>query len=137
MSDSINSMMQEEEESQIDLTPMLDVVFIMLIFFIVTSTFVKEAGVDVSRPNADTAVVTESNSIQIGITASNQVFMDKRQVDIRAVRANVERGIAENPGAAVIIVADSDSKTETLIEVMDQARLAGAESVSVAADEGF
>lgn len=137
MSDSINSMMMEEEESQIDLTPMLDVVFIMLIFFIVTSTFVKEAGVDVSRPNADTAVVTESNSIQIGITSANQVFMDKRQVDVRAVRANVERGLAENPGASVIIVADSDSKTETLIEVMDQARLAGAESVSVAADEGY
>ncbi|MFV8816296.1 ExbD/TolR family protein [Haliea sp. E17] len=136
MSDSINSMILEEEESQIDLTPMLDVVFIMLIFFIVTSTFVKEAGVDVSRPNADTAVVTESNSIQIGITAANQIFMDKRQVDKRAVRANVERGLAENPGAAVIIVADSDSKTETLIEVMDQARLAGAENVSVAADEG-
>ncbi|TGD74599.1 biopolymer transporter ExbD [Mangrovimicrobium sediminis] len=136
MSDSIDSMLLEEEESQIDLTPMLDVVFIMLIFFIVTSTFVKEAGVDVSRPNADTAVVTESNSIQIGITAANQIFMDKRQVDKRAVRANVERGLAENPGAAVIIVADAESKTETLIEVMDQARLAGAESVSVAADEG-
>ena len=129
-------LIQEEEESQIDLTPMLDVVFIMLIFFIVTSTFVKESGVDVSRPNAETAVVTESNSIQIGITANNQIFIDKRLVDKRAVRANVERGLAENPGAAVIIVADSDSKTETLIEVMDQARLAGAENVSVAADEG-
>jgi biopolymer transport protein ExbD len=137
MSDSINSMLQAEEESQIDLTPMLDVVFIMLIFFIVTSTFVKESGVDVSRPNADTAVVTESNSIQIGITAANQIFMDKRQVDKRAVRANVERALAENPGAAVIIVADADSKTETLIDVMDQSRLAGAENVSVAADEGY
>ncbi len=137
MSDSIDSMIEQEEESQIDLTPMLDVVFIMLIFFIVTATFVKEAGVDVSRPDADTAVVTESNSIQIGITANNQIFMDKRQVDKRAVRANVERGLAESPGAAVIIVADASSKTETLIEVMDQARLAGAENVSVAADEGF
>ena len=137
MADDFNSIIQEEEENQIDLTPMLDVVFIMLIFFIVTSTFVKESGVDVSRPNADTAVVTESNSIQIGITSANQIFMDKRQVDKRAVRANVERGLAENPGAAVIIVADADSKTETLIEVMDQARLAGAESVSVAADEGY
>ena len=135
MSDS-NFVIEDDEESQIDLTPMLDVVFIMLIFFIVTSTFVKEAGVDVSRPNADTAVVTKSNSIQIGITANNQIFMDKRLVDKRAVRANVERGLAENPGAAVIIVADSDSKTETLIEVMDQARIAGAENVSVAADEG-
>ena len=137
MSDSIDSLLNEEEENQIDLTPMLDVVFIMLIFFIVTSTFVKESGVDVSRPNADTAVVTESNSIQIGITSSNQIFMDKRQIDKRAVRANVERGLAENAGAAVIIVADADSKTETLIEVMDQSRLAGATIVSVAADEGY
>ena len=137
MDDSVRLITEDTEESQIDLTPMLDVVFIMLIFFIVTSTFVKEAGVDVSRPEADTAVVTESNSIQIGITSANQIFMDKRQIDKRAVRANVERGLAENPGAAVIIVADADSKTETLIEVMDQSRLAGAESVSVAADKGY
>lgn len=129
-------LMEEEEENQIDLTPMLDVVFIMLIFFIVTSTFTKEAGVDVSRPDAETAVVTESSAIQIGITAANQVFMDKRLIDKRAVRANVERGLAENPGAAVVIVADLNSKTETLIEVMDQARMAGAENVSVATDEG-
>jgi biopolymer transport protein ExbD len=137
VNDPTNTAFDDQEEAQIDLTPMLDVVFIMLIFFIVTSTFVKESGVDVSRPNADTAVVTDSNSIQIGITSSNQIFMDKRQIDKRAVRANVERGLAENPGAAVIIVADADSKTETLIEVMDQSRLAGAESVSVAADKGY
>jgi biopolymer transport protein ExbD len=106
----------------------------MLIFFIVTSTFVKESGVDVTRPNAETSVVSESNSIQIGITAANQVFIDKREVDKRAVRANVEKSLAENPGAAVIIVADRDSNTSALIEVMDQARLAGATSVSVASE---
>lgn len=127
-------LMNEEEESQIDMTPMLDVVFIMLIFFIVTSTFVKEAGVDVTRPQADTAMEAESNSIQIGISANNQVFMDKREIDRRAIRANVERGLAESPGAAVIIVADRDSNTDTLIQVMDQARLAGAESISVASE---
>ena len=127
-------LLTDEEESQIDLTPMLDVVFIMLIFFIVTSTFVKESGVDVTRPEAETAVVTESNSIQIGISAANQIFMDKRQIDKRAIRANVEKSLAENPGAAVIIVADQDSNTSTLIDVMDQARMAGATSVSVAAE---
>lgn len=127
-------LMSEEEENQIDLTPMLDVVFIMLIFFIVTSTFVKEAGVDVTRPEAETGMAAESNSVQIGITATNDVFMDKRQVDKRAIRANVEKSLAENPGAAVIIVADQDSNTNTLIEVMDQARLAGATSVSVASE---
>ena len=127
-------LLNDEEESQIDLTPMLDVVLIMLLFFIVTSTFVKESGVDVTRPEAETAVVTESNSIQIGISAANQIFMDKRQIDKRAIRANVEKSLAENPGAAVIIVADQDSNTSTLIDVMDQARMAGATSVSVAAE---
>ena len=135
MSESSRFIVDEEEESQIDLTPMLDVVFIMLIFFIVTSTFVKAAGVDVTRPEAETSVPTDASSIQIGITANNQVWIDKRQVDKRAVRANVEKGLAESPGAAVIIIADALSNTETLIEVLDQARLAGAKSVSVAADE--
>ena len=124
-----------EEESQVDLTPMLDVVFIMLIFFIVTSTFVKESGVDVTRPNAETAVPTDASSIQIGITSNNQIYFDKRLVDKRAVRANIEKGLAESPGVAVIIVADALSNTETLIEVMDQSRLAGAENISVATDE--
>ena len=123
-----------EEESQVDLTPMLDVVFIMLIFFIVTSTFVKESGVDVTRPNAETAVPTDASSIQIGITSNNQIYFDKRLVDKRAVRANIEKGLAESPGAAIIIIADALSNTETLIEVMDQSRLAGAENVSVATD---
>jgi biopolymer transport protein ExbD len=135
VSDASRFLVNDEEESQIDLTPMLDVVFIMLIFFIVTSTFVKEAGVDVTRPNAETAVPTDASSIQIGITPNNQIWIDKRQVDKRAVRANVEKALAESPGAAVIIIADALSNTETLIDVMDQARLAGATSVSVATDE--
>ncbi len=127
---------QAEDEAQIDMTPMLDVVFIMLIFFIVTSSFVRETGVDVSRPSADTAVSTDSGSVQIGITSRNEIWIDKRQVDPRAVRANVEKALAENPGAAVVIVADEGSNTSTLIKVMDQARLAGAQSVSVAAKNG-
>ena len=135
MANSSQFLVDEEEESQIDLTPMLDVVFIMLIFFIVTSTFVKESGVDVTRPAAETAAPADASSIQIGITANNQIWIDKREVDQRAVRANVEKGLAESPGAGVIIVADALSNTETLIEVMDQSRLAGAESVSVATDE--
>ena len=124
-----------EDETQVDITPMLDVVFIMLIFFIVTSTFVKESGVDVTRPDAETAVKTDALTIQIGITANNQIWFDKRLVDKRAVRANVEKGLAESPGAAVIIVADALSNTEALIDVMDQARLASAQSISVATDE--
>ena len=135
MTDSSRFFIDEEEDSPIDLTPMLDVVFIMLIFFIVTSTFVKDSGVDVTRPNAETAVPTDASSIQVGIAANNQIWIEKRQIDKRAVRANIERGLAESPGAAVIIIADALSNTETLIDVLDQARLAGATSVSVAADE--
>ncbi len=135
MADSSRFFIDDEEDSPIDLTPMLDVVFIMLIFFIVTSTFVKESGVDVTRPNAETAVPTDASSIQVGIAANNQIWIEKRQIDKRAVRANIERGLAESPGAAVIIIADALSNTETLIDVLDQARLAGATSVSVAADE--
>ncbi|MYF09682.1 MAG: biopolymer transporter ExbD [Gammaproteobacteria bacterium] len=135
MADGSRFFIDEEEDSPIDLTPMLDVVFIMLIFFIVTSTFVKESGVDVTRPNAETAAPTDASSIQVGIAANNQIWIEKRQVDKRAVRANIERGLAESPGAAVIIIADALSNTETLIDVLDQARLAGATSVSVAADE--
>jgi biopolymer transport protein ExbD len=102
----------------------------------VTSSFVRETGVDVSRPNAETAVSTDSNSVQIGITSRNEIWIDKRLVDPRAVRANVERALAENSGAAVVIVADEGSNTDALIKVMDQARLAGAENISVAAKSG-
>ena len=124
-----------DDETQVDITRVLDVVFMMLIFCIVTSTFVTESGVDVTRPDAETAVKTDALTIQIGITANNQIWFDKRLVDKRAVRANVEKGLAESPGAAVIIVADALSNTEALIDVMDQARLAGAQSISVATDE--
>jgi len=124
---------QYEEEAQIDMTPMLDVVFIMLIFFIVTSSFVKETGVDVSRPSAETAVTTDAGAVQIGISANDEIWIDKRRIDPRAVRANVEKAMAENAGAAVVIVADEGSNTSVLIKVMDQARLAGAENISIAA----
>ena len=133
---SFDKYAEMEEESQVDMTPMLDVVFIMLIFFIVTSSFVRETGVDVSRPSADTAVATDASSVQIGITQNNEIWIDKRRIDPRAVRANVEKAMAENPGSAVVIVADEGSNTDTLIKVMDQARLAGAENISVAAKGG-
>lgn len=127
---------EQEDDSQIDMTPMLDVVFIMLIFFIVTSSFVRETGVDVSRPSAETAVSTDAGSVQIGITANDEIWIDKRRIDPRAVRANVEKALAENSGAAVVIVADEGSNTSVLIKVMDQARLAGAENISIAAETG-
>lgn len=125
-----------EEEASIDMTPMLDIVFIMLIFFIVTTSFVKESGIDVNRPNADTAEVKERAHIMVGISAQNEVFIDKRKVDIRAVRANVERLRMESPEGAVVVQADQGSKTGLLVQVMDQVRLAGISNISIAANGG-
>ena len=122
------------EESEVDMTPMLDVVFIMLIFFIVTASFVKEAGIDVTRPPAATAERKERGNILVAITANDQIWIDRRQVDPRALRANIERLHAENPGGSVVIQADQDSKNGLLILVMDAARSAGVSSVALAAE---
>ena len=124
---------RDEDDQEINITPMLDVVFIMLIFFIVTASFVKEAGIDVNKPDAQTSVVKEKANILIAIDADNEIWIDRRQVDPRAVRANIERMHAENPQGTVVIQADKESKTETLIGVMDSARLAGVFDVAIAA----
>ena len=126
---------QQEEESEINITPMLDVVFIMLIFFIVTATFVKEAGIDVNRPDAATAVKKEKANILIAIGPNNDIWIDRRQIDVRSVRPNIERLHAENPQGSVVIQADKESKTETLIQVMDASRQAGVYNVSIAAQD--
>lgn len=117
----------------VNLTPLIDVVFILLIFFIVTSSFVKEAGIDVNRPSAQTAVRKERGNIMIAITKEGNIWIDKRQIDRRSVRANVERLHAENPEGTVVIVADTDSRMGLMVEVMDQVRLAGVTSIAVAA----
>ena len=123
-----------EEEAGVDLTPMLDVVFIMLIFFIVTASFVKDSGVDIQRPSAITAE-KKAAAILIAITAEDEIWLQKRPIDVRSVRANVERLLAENPQSGVVIQADRNSKNGLLVDVIDQARLAGAVAVSLAADE--
>ena len=124
-----------DEESEVNITPMLDVVFIMLIFFIVTASFVKEAGIDVNRPDAQTAEKKQQGNILVAISASGQLWIDKRQVDPRALRANIERLHAENPQGSVVIQADKNSKNGLLVQVMDSARLAGVFNVSIAAQE--
>ena len=126
-------LLENEDEFDLNITPMLDVVFIILIFFIVTSSFVKESGVDVSRPSASTTERKERGNIMVGITANDTVWIDKHQVDIRAVRANIERLHAENPAGAVVIQADRDARTGVLVQVLDQSRLAGVNNVSIAA----
>jgi biopolymer transport protein ExbD len=124
-----------EEENEINLTPMLDVVFIMLIFFIVTASFIKEAGIDVNRPDAPTSQRVEDANILIAISANDEIWIDKRLIDPRAVRANIERLHAENPKGSVVIQADKKSTNETLVTVMDASRAAGVYNVSIAAND--
>ncbi|OQK16418.1 biopolymer transporter ExbD [Methyloprofundus sedimenti] len=123
-----------EQNADIDMTPMLDIVFIMLIFFIVTTSFVKESGIDVNRPSAKTGETKAQGNIIVGIKANGEIWIDKRQVDIRAVRANVSRLHAENPLGSVIIAADRETKTYVLVAVMDQIRLAGIMNASIATE---
>ncbi len=123
-----------EDEAEINMTPMLDIVFIMLIFFVVTTSFIKESGVDVSRPLAATAERKEHSNIMIGITENNEVWIDLRRVDARAVRANVERLHAENPGGGVVIQSDRHADAGLLVQVIDQSRAAGVDDVSIAAE---
>ena len=124
-----------EHDEKINLTPMLDVVFIMLIFFIVTATFVKEIGLDVNQPEDDKpkTVDPDKKSIVVRITNRDRIMIASRDVDARSVRANIERLHAENPEAPVIIQPHKESKTQTMILVMDSARQAGVYNVSLAA----
>lgn len=125
---------QEEEEAAIDMTPMLDIVFIMLIFFIVTTSFVKEAGIDVSKPEASQAQAKPSANIFIAIRANGEVWMDKRMVDVERVGANIERLLAEQPTDIVVIQADKEAKHGVVVKVMDQIKEAGIDKISIAAE---
>jgi len=122
------------EQSEVNMTPMLDVVFIMLIFFIVTASFVKEAGVDVIRPPAVTAESKDKGNILIAITENGQIWIDRRQVDPRSLRASIERLHGENPNGAIVIQADQKSQNHLLIAVMDAAKAAGVNQVAIAAE---
>ena len=126
---------RQEEDADIDITPMLDIVFIMLIFFIVTATFVKESGIDVTRPDAETAVRQNRVAILIAIRDNNEIWINRRQVDLASVRANVEKLHAENPQGGAVIQADREAETGVLVEIMDQVRLAGVGAISIAAEE--
>ncbi len=121
------------EESEIDLTPMLDVVFIMLIFFIVTATFVKEIGIDINSPDKNQNIQdADKKSIVVRITNRDRIMIRGRDIDFRAVRANIERLHAETPEAPVVVQPHPDSTTEVMVHVMDAAREAGV-YVSIAA----
>ena len=125
---------KQDDEAEINMTPMLDIVFIMLIFFIVTASFVKEHGLDVNKPDNDNPPPPDPDkkNIIIKIDNNNQIFIDFRRVDIRSVRANIERLHAENPEGMVVIQALPDSHAGLIVEIYDQALLSGVKSVSIA-----
>ena len=122
-----------EEEAEINLTPMLDVVFIMLIFFIVTAVFVKEPGIQVDRPEAITAMVPDSAAIFIAVSASNEIWIDQRSVDVAGLKPVIERLHSENPEGGVVIQADNEAQNEYVLAAMDAAKEAGVNDVTLAA----
>jgi len=124
----------QEEEAEINITPMLDIVFIMLIFFIVTTSFVKETGIDPRRPPAQTAEEKPRGNILVAISEGGQIWMNKRPVQLGQVRALVEAALAENPESSAVIIADEEAATGVLIDLMDQIRLGGVSNISVAAE---
>ena len=126
---------QEQGGAEIDLTPMLDVVFIMLIFFIVVASFIKEAGVEVNRPADNQPDNPEdSTSILVEVASDNQIWMENRRVDIRAVRANIQRLLAEDPEAPVTIKVEKGAEAGIVVDVADAARESGVAAVNWASD---
>ena len=126
-----------EEKDEPNITPMLDVVFILLIFFIVTANFIKEPGLEINRPDSETAEDTENADINIEIGSAGEIYMDGRRIDVRQVKANVIRMIAENPQGTVVIQADEKSTADTIIDVMDEVREAGVIDISIASEPNF
>ena len=123
-----------DDEAQINITPMLDIVFIMLIFFIVTTSFVKEPGINPQRPSADTAAEKTRGNVLIAISQTGQIWMDKRSVELGQVRTFVEAALAENPESSAGIIADEQADSGVLIDLMDQIRLGGIGNISIAAE---
>ncbi len=122
-----------EKGVDINMGPLVDMVFLLLIFFVVTTSFVKETGIDVNRSTAATAEVKDQGNIMIGVNAEGDVYFEGKRIDVRSVRALIERALAEDPESGVVIVADKESQTGAVVQTMDQCRLAGAANVSLAA----
>jgi len=122
------------EDAEINITPMLDIVFIMLIFFIVTTSFTKETGATITKPEAVQAVSLRNGTILIGIKSNDDIWMSKRLIELREVRSMVEQAKAENPKGSVVIVADKDSRIGTITQVIDQAKMAGVEGIAISAE---
>ena len=126
---------QQEEEKVAALKPMLDVVFIMLIFFIVTATFIKETGIEVNRPDTKTAQFKKTVSLLVAVSPDSAIWIDKKKVDVRNVRPLMERLHAENPKGGLVIQADMESKVEKVLAIMDAARTIGISQVAIAGED--
>jgi len=125
---------QADEESDINMTPMLDIVFIMLIFFIVTTSFVKETGIDPRRPVAATAAAKPRGNILIGVDVDGFIWVNKRRVELSQISQLVEDAVNQNPESSAIVIADQGSATGVVIDVMDQVRLGGVFDIAIAAE---
>lgn len=123
----------ESGEAAINLTPLIDMVFILLIFFAVNSTFIKITGVEIEQPVAKSTTQQPASLLLIAVTDTGEIWIDKKQVDVRRVRGVVERLLIESPDASVVVLSDEASRTGLVVDVIDQARLAGAERVALAA----
>lgn len=130
----LNRPSTNREEAQVDLTSMLDIVFIMLIFFIVTSSFVRESGVEVNRPQASHVVSQKNAGIFVAITAANDIYIDKRIIDVERVQATLEHLLLEQPDASLVIQADEHAYNGTVVKVMDAAKGAGIQAIALAAE---
>jgi biopolymer transport protein ExbD len=123
-----------EEDADINVTPMLDIVFIMLIFFIVTTSFVKETGIDPRRPPAETAIAKPQANILVGVNEAGHIWMNKQRIELGQIRQLVEDAVNENPESSAIIIADEGSPTGIVIDIMDQVRLGGVINIAIAAE---
>lgn len=123
---------RQNAAADVNLTPLIDMVFILLIFFLVTSSFTKEAGIEVSRPEAQSAKQQDHASIIIAVSENGEIWLDGRQIDVRSVRPNIERMHSQNPEGSIIIMSDKDSRLGITVQVLDQVRLAGVSNVAIA-----
>jgi len=128
-----NSLRGGNSNVDINMGPLVDMVFLLLIFFVVTTSFVKETGIEVQRSTAATAEVKQRGNILLGVNTEGDIYLEGKRIDVRSVRGHIERALAEDPEAGVVIVADKDSNTGVVVQAMDQCRLAGAKNVSLAA----
>jgi len=126
---------REEDEAAVDMTPMLDIVFIMLIFFIVSTSFLKEAGIEVDKPKASNSQKASKANIFVAINENGEIWMDRRQVDVERVAANIESMLAETPTDVVVIQADEEATHGVVVKVMDQIKAAGIDRITIAAEK--